>query len=106
MPTNPFDEAYISVDVETAGPNPSQYSLLSIGACSITHPDSNFYIELQPVNEEMLPEAYAIHNLSLDELKSSGVAPTEAMAQFETWLNEVVPPGTQPVFVAFNAPFD
>ena len=106
MPTNPFDEAYISVDVETAGPNPSQYSLLSIGACSIMHPDSNFYIELQPVNEEMLPEAYAIHNLSLDELKTSGVAPTEAMAQFETWLNEVVPPGTQPVFVAFNAPFD
>jgi DNA polymerase III epsilon subunit-like protein len=106
MPTNPFDEAYISVDIETAGPNPSQYSLLSIGACSIMHPDSNFYIELQPVNEEMLPEAYAIHNLSLDELKTSGVAPTEAMAQFETWLNEVVPPGTQPVFVAFNAPFD
>jgi DNA polymerase III epsilon subunit-like protein len=106
MPTKPFDEIYISVDVETAGPNPSQYSLLAIGACSVMQPDSNFYIELQPVNDELLPEAYAIHNLSLAELKSKGVPPREAMARFESWLDELVPPAKRPVFVAFNAPFD
>ena len=29
-------KAYISIDVETAGPNPSLYSLLSIGACMVS----------------------------------------------------------------------
>jgi DNA polymerase III epsilon subunit-like protein len=28
------------------------------------------------------------------------------MAQFDTWLKEVVPAGQRPIFVAFNAPFD
>ncbi len=28
-------EAYISVDVETSGPNPGDYDLLSIGACRV-----------------------------------------------------------------------
>jgi DNA polymerase III epsilon subunit-like protein len=106
MPNITFDEAYISVDVETAGPNPCQYSLLAIGACLISNPESSFYIELQPVNDNLLPEAFAIHQLSLDKLKSSGTAPAEAMAQFETWITNVIPPGAQPVFVAFNAPFD
>ena len=55
-----YDEAYISVDVETAGPSPSQYSLLSIGACLVSRPEKSFYIELQPVNDKMLPEALAI----------------------------------------------
>ena len=106
MPKTNFDEAYISVDVETAGPNPSQYSLLSIGACPLMDPENGFYIELQPVNDLLLPEAYAVHQLSLDELNSKGVAPVEAMARFESWLDDVVPSGQRPVFVAFNAPFD
>lgn len=101
-----FDETYISVDVETAGPNPSQYSLLSIGACLITDTENNFYIELQPINDNMQPESYDIHQLSLERLKSSGVPPSEAMAKFETWLKDITPAAASPVFVAFNAPFD
>jgi ribonuclease T len=106
MPATAFDETYISVDIETAGPNPSQYSLLAIGACSVAQPESNFYIELKPVNDQLLPESYAIHNLSIQDLKSRGIAPHKAMADFAAWLDEVVPPGERPVFVAFNAPFD
>jgi DNA polymerase III epsilon subunit-like protein len=101
-----FDEAYISVDVETAGPNPSQYSLLSIGACTVWQPQSNFYVELQPINEDMRSEAFAIHGLTIEALRENGTAPGEAMSQFETWLKEVVPVGQHPIFVAFNAPFD
>ena len=41
-----INEAYISVDVETAGPNPGQYSLLSIGACLVFVPAKTFYVEL------------------------------------------------------------
>jgi ribonuclease T len=101
-----FDEAYISVDIETAGPNPSLYSLLSIGACLVSETDRSFYIELQPVNDNILPEAFEIHGLSLDGLKKNGFSPQEAMARFESWLHEILPEDQRPQFVAFNAPFD
>ena len=99
-------ETYISVDVETAGPSPSQYSLLAIGACSVFFPDQNFYIELKPVNLLFRPEALESCGLSLEKLAVEGVDPAEAMRRFETWLQEALPAGQRPVFVGFNAPFD
>lgn len=102
----PQSETYISVDVETAGPNPGGYSLLSIGACLVEAPEKTFYAELKPVNREMLPAAFAVHGLSLEALDESGLPPAEALARFESWLEQVVPKGSRPVFVAFNAPFD
>lgn len=99
-------EAYVSVDVETAGPNPSQYSLLSIGACLVADPQRTFYVELQPVNDNATPEALEVSRLSLEELAKRGLPPTKAMARFEAWLAAEIPTGQQPIFVAFNAPFD
>jgi ribonuclease T len=97
---------YVSVDVETAGPNPSQYSLLSIGACLVADLRRTFYVELQPVHENSTPEALSVSGLSLEELALRGLPPAEAMARFESWLVDEVPPGEQPILVAFNAPFD
>jgi DNA polymerase III epsilon subunit-like protein len=99
-------EAYVSVDVETAGPNPSQYSLLSIGACLVADPQRTFYVELQPVNDNATLEALEVSRLSLKELAKRGLPPTKAMARFEAWLAAEIPTGQQPIFVAFNAPFD
>ena len=99
-------EAYVSVDVETAGPNPSQYSLLSIGACLVADIRRTFYVELQPLNRNFTPEALAVSRLSLEELADRGLPPAKAMARFEAWLAAEVRPDRQPVFVAFNAPFD
>lgn len=99
-------ESFISVDVETAGPNPGLYSLLSIGACTVTRPRKTFYVELQPVNENVKPEALLISGLSFEMLRENGTHPEEAMGQFDDWLVEVVPEGVRPVFAAFNAPFD
>ena len=99
-------EPFISVDVETAGPSPGQYSLLSIGACTISSPQQTFYVELQPLNDLMQPEAYAIHGLSLEELRQQGVPPKVAMERFDAWLLDVLPEGSAPIFLAFNAPFD
>jgi DNA polymerase III epsilon subunit-like protein len=99
-------EAYICVDVETAGPIPGEYSLLSIGACTILEPQSTFYIELKPVNENFTPEAANVHKLSMQRLMVEGVAPDEALQQFEEWLKDETNHGKQPVFVAFNAAFD
>ncbi len=81
-------EAYICVDVETAGPIPGEYSLLSIGACTILEPQSTFYIELKPINENFTPEAANVHKLSMQRLMVEGVAPDEALQQFEEWLKD------------------
>jgi len=99
-------ETFISVDVETAGPNPSQYSLLAIGACCVFLPEQNFYIELKPVNNLFRPEALESCGFSMEKLAVEGVDPIESMQRFETWLQEVVPTGQHPIFVGFNAPFD
>jgi len=98
--------SFISVDVETAGPYPAKYSLLSIGACTLLKPRKTFYVELQPVTTAADPGALAISGLNLTRLMETGHQPGEAMASFERWLVAAVPPGSKPVFVAFNAPFD
>ncbi len=45
------DPCYITVDIEAAGPNPHDYSLLSIGAATLDEPRKSFYVELQPVSD-------------------------------------------------------
>jgi DNA polymerase III epsilon subunit-like protein len=100
------NEIYICVDIEASGPVPGDYSLLSIGACTVFEPRQTFYIELQPVNENTTQEAAKVHHLSLQHLMDTGVPPQQALARFEAWLQGLTPPGTTPLLVAFNAPFD
>ncbi len=104
MTTN--NETFISVDVEAAGPNPGQYSLLSIGACTVFEPQETFYIELRPVNTLFTADALAVSGLSLERLAENGLPPAEAMKRFGGWVAQVTGPESHPVFVALNAPFD
>lgn len=104
---------YISVDIEAAGPSPSEYAMLSIGACvidpsSIDAPDTEpgFYVELQPDREGVLDSAMAVGGFTLDGLRASGTAPAAAMQQFADWIDAVTPAGHRPVMVGFNAVFD
>ena len=99
-------ECWISVDVETAGPHPSEYSLLSIGACLYDDPQQGFYIELAPVDDHAEASALAVSGLKMDELARTGTPPAAAMQAFADWLIEVVPAGRRPIFVGFNAGFD
>jgi DNA polymerase III epsilon subunit-like protein len=99
-------ETFVSVDIEAAGPNPSRYSLLAIGACLVADPDAGFYVELQPTSDDALPSALAVSGLSMEELRQRGQPPADAMADFAAWIERVTPPGSLPVFVGFNAPFD
>lgn len=98
-------ECWISVDVETAGPNPGSYPLLSIGACLYDDPDTGFTIELKPVTDDRVDSALAVSGLDMDELALYGAEPAEAMAAFETWVLAVAG-GRSPVFLGFNAAFD
>jgi DNA polymerase III epsilon subunit-like protein len=97
---------FVSVDVETSGPTPSRYSLLSIGACLVEDPGVTFYVELKPTSPAFVPEAMAVHRLSMDHLTADGQTMKEALASFETWVHTHVPTTHRPVFVAYNAPFD
>ena len=97
---------YISIDVETAGPAPGQYPLLSIGACLVDDPEQTFYIELQPDRDRFEPGALNVSGLDPDQLRQTGAEPAQAMAEFARWIRSVTPTGAAPVFVAYNAPFD
>ncbi len=97
---------FISVDLETAGPAPSQYALLSIGACTLTHPRATFYAELMPDKDRSDPGAAEVHGLDLAKLAEEGLPPEEALQRFAAWLTEVIPPGRKPLMVGFNLPFD
>ena len=56
-------ETFISVDVETSGPYPERYSLLSIGACVVENPDEGFYIELKPAKNQVLIKSQGLDYL-------------------------------------------
>lgn len=99
-------ETYVSVDVETAGPIPGEFSLLSIGACAVDDAATTFSCELRPINHNADPEALRISGLSLESLATFGLEPTEAMARFADWAEILVDGNGKLVFVAFNAPFD
>lgn len=96
-------EIFVSVDVETSGPNPRDYAMLSIGACLVDQPEHSFYVELVPTTQNVVPEALAVSGLSLEELARTGTEPAAALAQLEEWLGELAGP---PIFTAFNAAFD
>lgn len=103
---SPAAETYVSVDVEAAGPHPGRYSLLAIGACLVDRPSEGFYVELQPTTDDVVPEALAVSGLSMADLRRDGHPSGEAMAEFADWVERVTPPGSKPVFVGLNAPFD
>lgn len=100
------DELFVSVDVETAGPIPGDYSLLAIGACLVDSPDDTFHCYLQPINANADPDALRVTGLSLEILDHTGLPPMEAMARFAAWLDDVDGRSERPVFVGLNAPFD
>jgi ribonuclease T len=98
-------ECFISVDVETAGPIPGEYSLLSIGACLVEDDRQAFECLLKPTTRHADPKALEVCGLSLDTLELDGLVPAEAMSGFASWVAKVAN-GRSPVFVGLNAGFD
>lgn len=98
-------ELYISVDIETSGPIPGDYSMLSLGACIIGDVSKSFYIELAPLSDNYTPEAMQTCNFTMDELRTRGTPPPEAMQRLSEWV-QANADGKLALFVGFNAPFD
>ncbi len=103
-------EIYVSTDVETDGPIPGVYSMLSIGSAAYL-PDKTLHGGFT-VNLETLPGA-AQHPDTMKWWKTQPEAwaasrqdvqpPEEAMRRYLDWLKQL--PG-EPVFVAYPAAFD
>jgi hypothetical protein len=103
-------EIYVSTDVETDGPIPGVYSMLSIGSAAYTAEKE--YLGGFTVNLETLPGA-AQHPDTMKwwqgqpeawaACRVEPLAPEDAMRKYLAWLKSL--PG-EPVFVAYPAAFD
>jgi ribonuclease T len=96
------------VDIESAGPIPEEYSMLSIGACVVGKEDEkeyNFYVELQPISDKCEIEALEVTGFSIDHLKDHGTPIKEAMMKFSDWIIKVSDK-KKPIFVGSPVVFD
>ena len=109
-------DAYISVDVETDGPIPGPYSMLSIGMAYCGRfdgrfmeltpkPTETFYVELKPISDQFEYEALHVNGLDRNRLKEEGQEPALAMQKASNWIDEVSG-DNRPIFVAYPAAFD
>lgn len=98
-------ERFISVDVETSGPIPGDYSMLSLGACVSDAPEEGFYAEIKPLNNNAIAEALQVTGFNLADLTKTGKTPEDAMVKLAAWVKKATGDG-KPVFVGLNAGFD
>ncbi len=98
-------ERYFSVDIESAGPIPGKYSMLSLGACVVGEREETFYVELKPISADFVPAALKVSGFNLDRLARDGEPPAKAMKAFRRWV-EIAAGNHQAVFVGFNACYD
>ena len=109
-------DIYFSADVETDGPIPGPYSMLSFalvyagaydGTTFFRPPvyDKTFYVELQPISSNFEKEALAVNGLDRSKLIENGIAPVTAMTEAAAWVREQAGIGS-PVIVAYPLSFD
>lgn len=109
-------DVYFSADVETDGPIPGKFSLLSFafvyaGRFKGTHferPDSYdqyFYRELKPIYPEHDREALLISRLDRKKLCESGCQPEQAMTEAANWIRNIAGQD-RPILVGYPLVFD
>jgi len=109
-------DVYFSADVETDGPIPGPFSMLSLaivvagtydGAQFASPPayDQFQYRELKPISEDFQPEALAVNGLDRARLSETGEDPAEAMTAIADWVRQIAGHGN-PVLVAYPLGFD
>lgn len=109
-------DVYFSADVETDGPIPGPFSMLSFGLVlagtfdgeTFTRPtdySSAFYRELRPISSDFQPEALKVNRLNRDRLLKEGVLPDLAMTEAAAWVDKVAGTG-RPILVAYPLSFD
>jgi hypothetical protein len=96
--------SWFVVDVESDGPVPGKYSMVSFGAVLVEPSLSRtFYGQTRPTSEHFIPEALAISGHSREQ-HLAFEDPAVVMARFRDWL--AANSQGRPVFVSDNVAFD
>ncbi len=96
--------AYIMVDVETDGPIPGDYSMISLGAVLVQDPlDQTFYGQFKPISQKFQPDALAVSGYTREETIAFD-DPAAVMERFAAWIETVAK--DRPVFISDNNGFD
>lgn len=114
--TEKSTDVYFSADVETDGPIPGPFSMLSFAlvyagtfdGSEFERPstyDKVFYRELKPISTDSEVEALRVNGLDRDRLVREGCAPEQAMVEASEWVSSMVGAG-QPALVAYPLSFD
>jgi len=109
-------DAYFSADVETDGPIPGPFSMLSFALVFAGSFDGNcfrrpenyerrLYKELKPISENFEPEALRVNGLDRGRLCLKGETPEVAMTDACAWVKSVAGEA-RPVLVAYPLSFD
>ncbi len=109
-------DVYFSADIETDGPIPGPFSMLSFAlvyagtfdGSEFTHPKNyshTFYRELKPISETFQREALQVNGLDRERLCAEGAKPELALGEAADWVKSVAGEGT-PVLVAYPLSFD
>ena len=109
-------DVYFSADVETDGPIPGPYSILSFALVYAGSFDGNvfkrpksydqtFYRELKPISDSFELEALNVNGLDRERLCREGMAPQKAMTEACNWVNGLAGE-REAVLVAYPLCFD
>jgi len=109
-------DAYFSADVETDGPIPGPFSMLSFALVyagsfngrRFQRPESYdraFYRELRPISNEFQQEALKINGLDRDRLCREGKDPEQVMTEASKWVKDTCG-NANPILVAYPFCFD
>lgn len=98
-------DVYFSADVETDGPIPGPYSMLSFplvhagrfDGSRFEAPESlrHLYLELRPISKDFQVEALEVDGLDRDRLLVEGRDPREAMTEAAAWVRSVAGPAAR-----------
>jgi len=96
--------AYIMIDIESDGPIPGDYSMISFGAILIDEQlDKTFYGRLKPISDKYIPEALAVSGHTREDTLSFD-DPAQVMTEFKEWMERTCK--DRPIFISDNNGFD
>jgi DNA polymerase III epsilon subunit-like protein len=110
-------DVYFSADIETDGPIPGPFSMLSFalvfagtydGRTFVAPSDpreTTFSALLRPISEQFEEEALQVNGIDRARLLTEGRDPAEAMSAAATWVSRIAG-GGRPILVAYPLSFD
>ena len=95
--------AWVMVDIESDGPIPGDYSMISLGAIVVEPAlDRVFSARMKPISDRWIPEALAVSGFTREQTLAFP-EPKQGMAAFAEWLRQL---RGRPMFVSDNNGFD